>query len=61
MVMGVCISGPVIWNLLRRAPDRIVAAVLAQPSGSRPEMRDRPDCAAHRIGRAITPSSDRDV
>jgi hypothetical protein len=29
-----------IWNLLKRAPDRIVAAVLAQPSGSRPEMRD---------------------
>jgi hypothetical protein len=25
---------------LKRAPDRIVAAVLAQPSGSRPEMRD---------------------
>jgi pimeloyl-ACP methyl ester carboxylesterase len=40
MVMGFCIGGPLIWNLLRRAPDRIVAAVLAQPSGSRPEMRD---------------------
>src|SRR5436309_10307557 len=38
MVMGFCIGGPFIWNLLRRAPDRIVAAVLAQPSGSRPEM-----------------------
>jgi hypothetical protein len=25
---------------LKRAPDRIVAGVLAQPSGSRPEMRD---------------------
>ena len=25
---------------MKRAPDRIVAAVLAQPSGSRPEMRD---------------------
>jgi hypothetical protein len=34
------IGGPFIWNLLRRAPDHIVAAVLAQPSGSRPEMRD---------------------
>lgn len=42
MVMGFCIGGPFIWNLLRRAPDRIVAAVLAQPSGSRPEMRDLP-------------------
>jgi pimeloyl-ACP methyl ester carboxylesterase len=40
MVFGFCIGGPFIWNLLRRAPDRIVAAVLAQPSGSRPEMRD---------------------
>src|SRR4029078_4709517 len=40
MVMGFCIGGPFIWNLLRRAPDRIAAAVLAQPSGSRPEMRD---------------------
>ena len=40
MVLGFCIGGPMIWNLLRRAPDRIVAAVLAQPSGSRPEMRD---------------------
>jgi pimeloyl-ACP methyl ester carboxylesterase len=40
MVMGFCIGGPFIWNLLRRAPDRIVAGVLAQPSGSRPEMRD---------------------
>ena len=40
MVLGFCIGGPFIWNLLRRAPNRIVAAVLAQPSGSRPEMRD---------------------
>jgi pimeloyl-ACP methyl ester carboxylesterase len=40
MVMGFCIGGPFVWNLLKRAPDRVVAAVLAQPSGSRPEMRD---------------------
>ena len=40
MVMGFCIGGPMIWNLLKRAPDRVVAAVLAQPSGSRPEARD---------------------
>src|SRR5216110_2793024 len=39
-VFGFCIGGPMIWNLLRRAPDRVVAAVLAQPSGSRPEMHD---------------------
>jgi pimeloyl-ACP methyl ester carboxylesterase len=38
MVMGFCIGGPFIWNLLKRAPDRVVAAVLAQPSGFRPEM-----------------------
>src|SRR3984957_7352239 len=40
MVLGFCIGGPFIWNLLRRAPDRVVAAVLAQPSGSRPEARN---------------------
>src|SRR3954465_4193027 len=38
MVMGFCIGGPFIWNLLKRAPTRVVAAVLAQPSGWRPEM-----------------------
>jgi pimeloyl-ACP methyl ester carboxylesterase len=38
MVMGFCIGGPFIWNLLKRAPDRVVAAVLAQPSGFRPEL-----------------------
>ena len=38
MVMGFCIGAPSIWNLLKRAPDRIVAAVLAQPVGFRPEM-----------------------
>jgi pimeloyl-ACP methyl ester carboxylesterase len=40
MVMGFCIGGPFIWSLLKRAPDRVVAAVIAQPSGSRPEARD---------------------
>ena len=40
LVMGFCIGGPFIWNLLKRAPARVLAAVLAQPSGSRPEMRD---------------------
>ena len=41
MVLGFCIGGPFIWNLIRRAPDRVVAAVLAQPVGFRPEMPDR--------------------
>ena len=40
IVLGYCIGGPFIWNLLRRAPERIVAGVLVQPSGSRPEKRD---------------------
>jgi pimeloyl-ACP methyl ester carboxylesterase len=37
-VISFCIGGPFMWNLLRRAPDRIVAAVAAQPVGFRPEM-----------------------
>jgi pimeloyl-ACP methyl ester carboxylesterase len=37
MVIGFCIGGPMVWNLLKRAPDRIAAAVLAQPSGYRTE------------------------
>src|SRR5262245_12418481 len=37
MVMGFCIGGPLIWNLLERAPNRVVAAVIAQPSGCREE------------------------
>ena len=40
MVLGFCIGGPFIWKLLERAPDRVVAAVLAQPSGWSPEMPD---------------------
>ena len=38
MVLGYCIGGPFIWNLLKRAPDRVVAAVLSQPSGWRKEL-----------------------
>jgi pimeloyl-ACP methyl ester carboxylesterase len=40
MVLGFCIGGPFIWNLLKRARGRIAAAVLAQPSGFRPELPD---------------------
>lgn len=40
LVLGFCIGGPFIWNLLRRVPERVVAAVLAQPSGFRPELPD---------------------
>jgi pimeloyl-ACP methyl ester carboxylesterase len=39
MVMGFCIGGPLIWNLLKRAPNRVVAAVCAQPSGCREENK----------------------
>jgi pimeloyl-ACP methyl ester carboxylesterase len=40
VAIGFCIGGPFIWSLLKRAPERVVAGVLAQPSGSRPEARD---------------------
>ena len=40
MVMGFCIGGPFSWNLLRRAPGHITAAVMVHPSGIRPEMPD---------------------
>src|ERR1700686_2937027 len=40
MVLGFCIGGPFIWNLLKRAGDRVVAGVLTQPSGYRPTMPD---------------------
>ena len=33
MVLGYCIGQPFIWNLIKRAGDRVVAAVLTQPSG----------------------------
>ena len=38
MVLGFCIGGPYIWNLMKRAPARVVAAVPVQPVGFRPEM-----------------------
>ena len=37
-VLGFCIAGPFIWNLMKRAPNRVVAAVPAQPAGFRPEL-----------------------
>jgi pimeloyl-ACP methyl ester carboxylesterase len=57
MVMGFCIGGPFIWSLLKRAPNRVVAAVLAQPVGWRPEMRDPkyPGAFWNTWGPAITP------
>ncbi|CAI7991440.1 hypothetical protein GBAR_LOCUS743 [Geodia barretti] len=40
MVMGFCIGGPMMHNLLRLASDRVVAAAFMQPSGFRPELPD---------------------
>ena len=40
MVLGFCIAGPFIWNLMERAPERVVAAVPAQPVGFDPDMPD---------------------
>src|SRR6266542_1310048 len=40
LVMGFCIGGPMIHNLIRRAPERVVAAAMMQPSGFRPEIPD---------------------
>jgi len=40
LVMGFCIGGPMIHNLIKRAPDRIVAGAMMQPSGFRPEQPD---------------------
>ena len=56
MVLGFCIGGPFIWNLLKRAPGRIVAAVAAQPErlaarDARPVLRQQHEglgAAAHR-------------
>ena len=33
LVLGFCIGGPMIWNLLKRAGDRVAGAVLVHPSG----------------------------
>ena len=32
-VLGFCIGGPMIWNLLKHAGERVVAATLVHPSG----------------------------
>ena len=40
LVMGFCIGNPLIWNIQKRAPGRIVASVHAQPSGVDPNYPD---------------------
>src|SRR5438477_9423144 len=43
-----CIGGPMIHNLIRRAPERVVAAAMMQPSGFRPEL---PRSEERRVGK----------
>jgi pimeloyl-ACP methyl ester carboxylesterase len=33
MVMGFCIAGPMIWNLLKQAGNRVVAGIIVHPIG----------------------------
>ncbi|MSQ09929.1 MAG: alpha/beta hydrolase [Dehalococcoidia bacterium] len=40
MMIGCCIGGPFVLKLMERAPSRMVAGVLCQPVGSRPEDPD---------------------
>ena len=40
LVMGFCIGGPMIHNLIRMAPERVIAAAMMQPSGYSPEHPD---------------------
>src|SRR5712691_9131859 len=47
--MGYCIGGPFGLKLIERAPERVVAAVLCQPVGHRPEDPD----VMYRSGRDV--------
>jgi len=38
--LGCCIGGPFVMKVMEKAPDRIVAGVLCQPVGHRPENPD---------------------
>src|SRR5712671_4963094 len=40
LFFGNCIGGPYALKLIERAPDRVVAAVVSQPIGHRPENPD---------------------
>jgi pimeloyl-ACP methyl ester carboxylesterase len=41
LLLGFCIGGPMNWNMLRRHGDRVVAAVMTQPSGHRASIPDQ--------------------
>ncbi len=53
-MLGYCIGGPFIWNLIKCAPKRVVAAVLTLPSGFRPEL---PDYAVAMESAMLAPSA----
>jgi len=62
MVHGFCIGGPFIWNLLKRAPDRIVAAVAGAaerlaPRDARPVLRQQHEGLGCRAGSSAGPRS----
>lgn len=49
MALGCCIGGPFVLKLIERAPDRVIAVVLVQPVGHRPEDPD----VMYRSGRDV--------
>jgi pimeloyl-ACP methyl ester carboxylesterase len=49
MVLGCCIGGPFVLKLMERVPERVVAGVLCQPIGHRPEDPD----VMYRSGRDV--------
>ena len=49
MVLGCCIGGPFVLKLMERAPRRVIAGVLCQPVGHRPEDPD----VMHRSGHDV--------
>ena len=49
MMLGCCIGGPFVLKVAERAPDRLVAGVLCQPVGHRPEDPD----VMHRSGKDV--------
>jgi pimeloyl-ACP methyl ester carboxylesterase len=49
MAVGCCIGGPFVLKLMERAPGRVVAGVLCQPVGHRPEDPD----VMYRSGRNV--------
>jgi dienelactone hydrolase len=40
LMMGFCIGGPFVLKMMEKVPDRVVAGVVVQPVGHRPENPD---------------------